>query len=225
MHGDRFQFSSVNVSELAVFVMRTNGNMHVGILHRDRAVLRILDLCWHENLRADACKGDYACVIPALEPEEVNDVTAWCRLIERRRRDQLIPYAFGYHRSTTFGQTGELILGDGYGLTCSTFVLKVFECAKVPLIDVTNWPMRTDDQIRHTKLLQLMEKGIPGFAPPAMPEHILRVRAELPCIRVRPEEVAAAALADRLPTSFECAELGGRWILEWLTEGAQALWA
>lgn len=119
---------------------------------------------------------------------------------------------------------GELILSDGLGLTCSTFVLKVFESAKVPLIELTNWPMRPDDNVRHASLLHLMENGIPGRLHPAPPEHVQRVREELPCIRLRPEEVAAAALAERLPASFQQVESGGRWILELVTEGAQEAW-
>lgn len=225
MHGERFHFSSANVSALAIFIMPTNGGMHVGILHRNRDILRMLDLCWHECLRAADCDRDYACTLPALEFEEINDITAMCRLIEQRHQEHSIPYALGYHRSTGFSnQTGELILSDGLGLTCSTFVLKVFESAKVPLIELTNWPMRPDDNVRHASLLHLMENGIPGRLHPAPPEHVQRVREELPCIRLRPEEVAAAALAERLPASFQQVESGGRWILELVTEGAQEAW-
>lgn len=231
MRGERFHYSCRHVPALAVFVMRTNGGTHTGILHRNRGVLWVLDLLWHERLRSSPCRDDYACVVPDLEPEEMNDVTGMCRLIDRRHQERaamggfLVPYAFRHNHNTKFSAvTGELMLGDGVGLSCSTFVLTVFESSKVPLVDLTGWPARSEDQAQQARLLRMMQAGIPRFAPPASPEHIDRVRSDLPCVRVRPEEVAASAMAVRLPANFERAEKGGRWIMEWLTDDVQSAW-
>jgi hypothetical protein len=154
-----------------------------------------------------------------------------CRLIDRRHQDRvaaggfLVPYALRYNHNTRFSKiTGELLLGDGVGLTCSTFVLTVFESSKVTLVDLSAWPSRPEDETRHAHLLQMMRDGIPHFAPPASSDHIQRVQSELPCVRVRPEEVAASAMAASLPANFEKAERGGRWILECITEGVQQAW-
>ena len=54
-----------------------------------------------------------------------------------------------------------IFLGEGLGLTCSTFVLTVFEAAYVSLVDLTGWPERDQDNARHEKLLQMMRDGIP----------------------------------------------------------------
>jgi hypothetical protein len=231
MRGERFQCSCQNVPALAIFVMRTNGGTHTGILHRDKGALRVLDLCWHERLRSCPCREDHACVVPDLEPEEINDITGMCRFIARRHDEQastgglLIPYAFRYNNNTRFSNlTGDLMLGDGVGLSCSTFVLTLFESAKVPLVELAGWPARPADEAQQARLLRMMRDGIPGFAPPASPEHIERVLGELPCVRVRPEEVAASAMAIRLPATFQQAEQGGRWILEWLTDDVQTAW-
>ena len=196
------------------------GGTHTGIIHRNRGTLFTLDLMWHELLRSDVLDKDYACVVPKLEPEEENDVTGMCRLIEAQTRvasPQKIPYAVGPPRNSRFNRDGELILGDGIGLTCSTFVLTVFESAAVPLADLSGWVARPDDNERHQHLIQKMTDGIPGFAPPANPTHIRRVRASLPCIRVRPEEVAGAAMATDLPADFAIAEAAGIRVLELMT--------
>jgi hypothetical protein len=231
MRGERFHHSCRDVPALAIFVMRTNGGTHTGILHRNRGVLWVLDLCWHERLRSSPCRDDLACVVPDLEAEEINDLTGMCRLIDRRHQEQaltggfLVPYAFRFNRETTFSAvTGELLLAEGVGLSCSTFVLTVFESAKVSLVDLTGWPARPEDEAQQTRLLRMMQDGIPGFAPPALPEHVERVRSELPCVRVRPEEVAASAMADDLPANFERVERGGRWIMECLTDDIQRAW-
>ncbi len=230
MRGERFQFSWRNVPALAIFIMRTDGGAHTGIIHRNRGTLWVLDLCWHERLRSSPCDRDYACVIPDLEPEEINDVTGMCRLLDRRHQQRgvtggfLIPYAFRHNNARFSNVTGELMLGSGVGLSCSTFVMAVFESSKVALLDLAGWPARSEDEVQLARLLRMMRDGIPGFAPPASPEHLERVRSELPCVRVRPEEVAASAMAVCLPANFERAERGGRWIMEWITEEIQTAW-
>ena len=217
MNTSRFHGTSKNVPILAVFIMIHPEGTHTGIIHRNRGTLFTLDLMWHELLRSDVLDKDYPCVVPELEPEEENDVTGMCRLIAARTRvpnPQKIPYALGPPHNSRFNRDGELILGDGIGLTCSTFVLTVFESAAVPLADLTGWVARADDNERHQQLIQKMTEGIPGFAPPADPTHIQRVRASLPCIRVRPEEVAGAAMATDIPADIVTAEAAGIRILE-----------
>ena len=172
MDSSRLHFSSQNVPMLAVFIMIHRAGAHTGIIHRNNGVLFTLDLLWHEMLRSGVLTEDYPCVVPNLEPEEENDVTGMCRLIESRNRHpnpQRIPYAVGPPNGIRFTHDGELILGDGIGLTCSTFVLTVFESAAVPLADLDGWIARTDDTERHRQLIQAMTDGIPGFAPPADP--------------------------------------------------------
>jgi hypothetical protein len=225
MRGERFHHPGHPIPDLAIFIMRTDTGTHTGILHRDHGVLFTLDLCWHRMLRASRCRNVEACVVPDLDPDEVNDATAMCRLIHARHNDPdpqrryNIPYSFlSGHNNRFNNATGELMLTDGLGLTCSTFVLAVFESVYLPLIDFATWEPRAEDDARHAQLLADMETGFPQHGiPPAEPEHIAAVAAELPCIRVRPEEVAAAGMSDARMVAFRQAERGGRWILELLT--------
>jgi hypothetical protein len=215
MRGERFHFTSEHVPDLAVAIIVSRHGTHTGIIHRAGGKLFLLDQRWHEDLGNAPCDGMCPCVIPNLLPEEINDVTGLCRLIATRReqnpRDPA-PYALYRNPLTRISAvTGEILLSGGLGLTCSTFVLTIFEAARVPILDLTGWPRRPGDDDRHRELVALMRRTR------VREDHVRMVEAELPCIRVRPEEVAAAGMADAMPANHDQAECGGRWILELLT--------
>jgi hypothetical protein len=217
MRGELFHFASRHVPHLAVAIRSSRHGTHTGIIHRAGGQLFMLDQRWHEDLGNAPCDGSCPCVIPNLLPEEINDVTGLCRLIASRREQNPAdpaPYALYRNPNTRINrETGEVLLSGGLGLTCSTFVLAVFEAARVPILDLTEWPRRPGDDDRHRALVALMRRTqVPE-------EHVRRVEAELPCIRVRPEEVAAAGMADVMPANHDQAERGGRWILELFTPG------
>lgn len=218
MRAERFHPPGDTVPALALFIMKISDGTHTGILHRIQNTVFIQDMLWHEQLRSEPCVQDHYFVTPELEEEEINDVTGICRLIHTRHNSveqYRIPYALRYHGTERFNAVGELMLSDGLGLTCSTFVLTVFESAKVPLIGLETWELRVDDEQRHNSLLEWMRNGI-GNAPPAKSEHVTRVQEELPCIRVRPEEVAASGMFD-LPATFAQLEPAGQWVLQRLS--------
>jgi hypothetical protein len=146
-----------------------------------------------------------------------------CQTIHERQNSRdpskgyKIPYAFRYTNRAYINQgTGEVNLEDGTGMSCSTYVLAVFQSVGITLVNMGTWQERVGDVARHQALLQKMRTGIPGWAPPASPEHIAIVEQETNCMRVRPEEVAATALYDDHPTTFEQLESAGAWILSQL---------
>ncbi len=221
MHTDRFRLPSDQAPDLALFIMRTYDGTHTGILHRMRGRLIIQDMLWHKMFRSAPCRRSPHFVVLHLEAEEENDVRGMCRLIHDRQNDSdqasayRIPYAFRHGNNDRFNASnGELMLVDGLGLTCSTFVLSVFESAEVPLVRLDSWKRRAEDDARHETLLARMRNGIPEQGiPPADPEHVKQVENELPCIRIRPEEIAAAGFFDELPAKYEQLEPAGQWIL------------
>jgi hypothetical protein len=226
--------SDIEVNELAIRIMRvSSGGTHAGLLYRFQGELFLLDLRWHENFGVEKVGvGGRAtplyCVIPNFLPEEMNDATTTCELIVDRKfrglGPQRLPYGFGMPQNAQVTDEGELIWGGGVGLTCSTFVLAVFEAAAIPFVDLSDWVRRPEDDERHRLLLKWMEEGIPKYdVHPAPRDHVEKVRRELPCIRVRPEEVAAAGAATELPAGFDFLSRTGARILEWITDGtAQA---
>lgn len=214
MDTGRFRLKATTHCELAIFITRTGAGTHTGILFQDRDILKILDLQWHNRLRAATCSmggGSPPHVVPKLEPEEVHDVRGMCRLVCERHQDgQRIPYAFGMR--SWFNHAGNIVLGDGYGLTCSTFVVKIFAAVGVNLVSHDEWPKRPEDVERQSELIELMKKGAPGV-PPVPTDHISRVESELPCFRIRPEEISGAALFDVYPVNFPDSELAGKWLI------------
>jgi hypothetical protein len=219
MHPDRL--NNPTDPNLAVFIMRTGDGTHTGILHRMKGELIIQDVMWHEMFRSEPCRLRPEFVAFALEEEVENDVRGMCRLIHERQHSPdpskryRIPYAFRHGNANSFGRAaGELMLVDGLGLTCSTFVLTVFQSVGVPLLSFDGWKMREGDNARHETLLEKMRNGIPEFGiPPAQAEHVERVQSELPCVRVRPEEAAATALCNDHPFTFAQLTPAGEWLL------------
>jgi hypothetical protein len=213
---------------LAIFIMRTEDGTHTGILFRMNGVLLIQDVMWHELFRSAQCPPKVPhFVMLALEPEQEHRVRMMCQLIHDRQNSRdssseyKIPYAFRLGNDRFNAKTAEFKLEDGLGLSCSTFVLIVFDSVYVPLVNFEGWPKREDDKKRHEALLDKMRNGIPKYSiPPAKPEHVERVAAEVDCIRVRPEEVAATGLYNDLPARFAQLEPGGTWILSQIPPAA-----
>ena len=205
---------------LAIFIMRTDDGSHTGLLVRMNGLLMNQDVLWHEKFRSSPCRQLPHFVTPALEPEEIHDVRMMCQLIHERQnsrdpsKEYRIPYAFRYTNKARINRaTGEVQLVDGLGMSCSTFVLAVFQSVEIRLVDMATWKARADDITRHEQLLQKMRDGIPDFADPAPPAHIALVARETTCLRVRPEEVAATGMINDLPATFEQLETAGTWIM------------
>lgn len=223
MREDALKFSINDVPEFAILIKRTaNGGTHTGILCRLNGRLHVIDQTWHERFRVAEATADDPCVVPSLLPEEIRDLTANCRhFVDRRNRGepgQRLPYGFTQPRNPSITRDGEILWDEGVGLTCSTFVLAMFEAARVPWVDLSGWRRREGDDARHLELLSMMREGVEEFAiEPASAAHIENVEKQLPCIRVRPEEAAAPGLSEHLPLGFEEAERLGGWILEKLT--------
>ncbi len=223
MRVDHLRHTSSDVAELAILIMLTPGGTHIGLLYRSGGRLFVLDQMWHEQFRVAVCDREYACVVPCFLREELNDAAEMCELFVKRLfragTPQRVPLGFSQPSNPQIGIDGEIIWGGGAGLTCSTFVLAVFDAARIPYIDISGWVRRDDDDERHNRLLEQMIEGIPGRIPPADPAHVSKVRSELPCIRVRPEETAAAGLFEDRPARFAQVEPAGQWILEQLRLG------
>src|SRR5262249_36648337 len=144
---------------------------HTGILFRANGILFIQDLLWHERFRSSRCREVPHFVILRLEPEVEHDVRTMCQLIHDRKnsrdpsKEYQIPYAFRYSNKNHINRaTGELQLVDGLGMSCSTFVLAVFQSVDVTLVNIDTWETRPGDVERHQALIAKMKEEIPGFS-------------------------------------------------------------
>ncbi|WP_314242571.1 hypothetical protein [Empedobacter tilapiae] len=114
-----------------------------------------------------------------------------------------VPYNITFH-STKFNQfDGSLELHENdYGLTCSTFIMSIFESIGITLIDIENWNYRDSDKEWQQKvvdyLLKYKDESQANFA-----------KQNIGCFRFRPEEVFSTVSSDTLPCNLNhCEPLG-----------------
>lgn len=191
---DEFQ---THPSKVGVFVGFSSGsNMHCGILFKDSNSLNsfnALHLAWHSvlNLEKDSKNiSEYYWIVPSIDIERIVAISAVCRKVFRRNRDDGLPYGLMYQKSK-IDKDGTLLLADGeHGLTCSTFVLAVFEEARINLIDIGSWGPRNEDIEWHSEIVQFLKVTQDRYK--ISDDHIKNVEGEIGCSRFRPEEVAAS---------------------------------
>lgn len=158
---------------------------HAGIAYRAATGdLRILHLAGHCRVRVLAPEGGWAEIVPALDLIDQQIIAAHCVTLAEARPE--VPY--GLKAEGHFLEDGRFVPGrSGTGLTCASFVQKVFEWCRCPLVDESSWTYRDDDVSAQEALIAHLEEQA------ADPTHVAAVRVNRCCVRVRPEEVAAAA--------------------------------
>lgn len=203
---ENFRHSLGRSDEIAILItLSNNGFTHTGILHQYKGSFYLLELRWHGDLRNDPASSDHKCVIPDLDTDEKDAVSRFCRLVGNCSQNEKLPYAFSVPQDMNITAEGEILLGTGFGLTCANLVLLIFNSAGIPLADIESWKAREDDKEFQQKLVAIMQENHVSSA------HIAKVACEIPCIRIRPEEVAASALFEN-PAEFTDCERGGQWI-------------
>jgi hypothetical protein len=183
---------------------------HVGLYYRDTdGTVLFMHLAWHHSL---CCQDppDESCrwVAPALDDAVLSFLATVCRAI--RSEEPSLPYGFGQGRfdpdAGTFQQNGVR-----RGLTCATFVVAVFAAYDIQLVALDSWPQRSEDSAWQAKILRILEKR-------AESEHVEAIRRDVGhCVRIRPEEVAAAASFAVLPADFDDVAPRGIEIVDALT--------
>jgi len=210
-----------DIPVLAIGICQTvYGNTHVGVVHRELGgQLLFFHQAWHHQTHNqplhDASRelgGVFLSVVPDIEMDRARAIAGLFRLIART--GQSVAYALRDDPQTMFDEvTGRLVMPNGKGLNCATFVLVLFRTARLPLVDTTDWPQRPEDKEMHERLIAMLTRT------GASSDHIQAVREEIGCVRVRPEEVAGAGMYTHtsLPVRFPHVEAAGCVILRTLT--------
>jgi hypothetical protein len=204
--------------DAAVFLHTGPVGAHVGVLYRasDEGEQRLVHQAWHHDSRVDEIPV-YATesglplwwVPPGLDQDELADLRSHAALVARRLRDGEIPYAFD-PKDASVRSDGFVSLGRSLGLTCATFVMKVFEFARVQLLRGETWTQRSPERRSEDEAAQ---RALVGYLHREAPEHAARIEREVGCIRIRAEEVAAASGFEQRPVPFADAEAAGRSLL------------
>jgi hypothetical protein len=208
-----------HIALAAVCAGRTSSGTHAGILFRDRKRKKVrlldfhLDGCVHV-VDIDA-PPEMAWAIPELDELELGEVSAYCKSMAMARPVPHLHYFFSITEATHLVETGGTYsLANAQGLTCSTFVLAVFQTLKLPLLLLPSWPLRPDDESAQRSLLGLLSRLRQRLS--ITIHQLINARAQLPCRRYRPEEVAAACVVGGHPTHFDQAAPAGTDFLMWL---------
>lgn len=217
---------STSPAEAAVVTVELNDDdvtAHVGLLYEadDDGGRRYLELAWHLRMQDHEVPPPGAFwVEPRFTKHQLADIAVSALLIARRQREGLIPYAFD-PADSRFDAQGTLQLNKSLGLTCATFVLRVFAHAGIRLMNEPTWDERSEERRREDEKAQ--RKLVAALRDhPDSSAHAHLVATEVGCTRFRAEEVAAASGMTGHPVAFERAEPAGRRVLALLRERSAA---
>lgn len=186
---------------------------HLGIFFRPNGGdLRLMHMGWHFGniLKNDIPDPEY-CWVPCknINPVVLDNIADWLDMIWRKNGPEFI-YSILEYEENPFDDSGKLVKKDlGYGFTCSSFVLGMFEyAAQIRLVNRGSWESRQEDLAwkRAAIKYQIDETG----------DHIAAQEENIDiAFRYRPEEVAgsAAAYVDT-PIEFDQAVKLGQCVLE-----------
>jgi hypothetical protein len=143
---------------------------------------------------------DFAIQIPSL-----------CELIVEK--NNLLNFGITFNNST-FDNEGNLKLQEGdFGLTCSTFILSIFESVNIPLIEFNSWEQRKEDILWHEMVLDFFVTKNQLNPEKYSKELVEHFKNNAGCFRYRPEDVAVATSNNFFPSNFDfCNDYGERLI-------------
>jgi hypothetical protein len=203
MRLERLVFHHADAGAFSVVISRNRryGNTHAGLLYRDGGGLSVLHYAMHHHLPDDPLERfldsfvdeDLVFVLPDLHDGVKRFLAGFCRRIARSRRNRTIPYAFQDDPEAVFAlTTGDLTkLDDDRGLTCSTFVLRVFLSVGIQVIDRAGWPFTAEGEKIQRRIAHFLRReGWPEQA------DIIEAEADRNVPRVGPEHVAGALMED-----------------------------
>lgn len=172
---------------------------HIGFLYfNDENRPKFLHLQWHETLRNDPPHPHYQVLDIDLEPFEKVHLAAYCALVHDKN-GKTMPYNLAMDDSY-FDTRGEFHPQKHYsGLTCATFVLKIFSAQGYHLIDPTTWKTARQDKKWQLGMVEYLKEHT-TISKAYLEELTILIKYGL--TRFKPEEVAASiALIESCPNT------------------------
>jgi hypothetical protein len=183
---------------------------HVGVCFRaPHAGEGMFELRFHHELVESPLHEHYWLAILDIHPLRVPAIVGTIRKIVARS-GEIVPYGPSYPEGDCFDRdSGAWLLSPtGHGLTCATFVVAALRLVGVDLLQVREWRARADDSNFRSWVVEILREH--GHT-----EQADWVQANDRGTRIRPEEVAGAALAPAAdwPLGFERAARAGEQVL------------
>lgn len=228
MRHSLFRFSGNNIPHAAILIARSKLGTHAGIIYRnaDRKNLEVIDFHLNGNIVSKPWEDfkkewnrfglHFHVILDIDDDDAIRDFANLCTRVSRHYQGKRSEHVFSYPRiknGAVNPLTGEIDLGGAVGMSCATFVLLLLESTGIFLVaPVEEWPHRPDrDNKRHEELSMAVVQ-YSGMSQ----DNLGKVRAQLPCPRVAPEEIAGSAMFPDLPNTSanqEFAEQAGDWII------------
>jgi len=193
---------------------------------------RLLHQAWHyltcDDTPAEFLARGHGCgpvvmVVPTLDEDEGEHLRLMCIVVAQRlRKTRGIGYAIDSH-DVKLRLDGSFDMGASRGVTCATFVLKIFQALSIPFLLENTWKEITDqDRLNEDKTAhKAVVAGLRATARKTtdrqdreeIEEHARAIEAEIDAPRVRAEEIAAASGLTPRPGTYATVEPPGRAVL------------
>lgn len=181
--------------QVAITLGRGLFGSHLGVaFHSANEGAKVLHLAFHKLLKTDSFPSDetcWVCCIVDLPPRASAQLVGMLRGLSKKRPH--IGYGINLlagHGS--FGPTGSYKAPKGSdGFTCATMIAELFRASALPLIDEASWEPEELNLAWGEAVCCLLQTLHPDDV-----DHIAAVRKNNTGLRVRPEEVAAAAVSE-----------------------------
>lgn len=197
-----FNSSSDQIDTVCLAIARLDINrdqQHTGLMYFDGDDVNFLHLACHNDLRKDAPDKNYLWLEIPLDPINKMHFATYCAMIYDNNESG-IPYGLSIDGSS-FSEDGNFIPNEPHaGLTCATFVIRVFHAQGFKIINFEKWPSREEDkkwQIEIINFLILKSNAPPKYFD-SQYEKILSGVA-----RFKPEEVVVAGALKNPPFGSE----------------------
>ena len=182
---------SFTKEELVVAVCRGNFGSHIGIaFHSAKEGMKLLHLRSHLDLKTDDFPPErpncWVATVINLPAPLSKQMVAIVRSVSKRLPH--INYGINFLAAAgSFDAQGHYKAPKGSdGLTCSTFVSTIFRDSKIPLIQEHTWESSPENIAWGEAICEWLSHH-------ADESHVEAVKRNIKGLRVRPEEVAAAA--------------------------------
>lgn len=207
---ERLLDASFTRDQIAIAVSHSPlGGGHIGIaFHSAKDGPQVTHLAWHRQLTVDNIPDDisrcWICVTFQLSPMASKAAVAVMRSVSKKK--PLINYGIGAVAAKgSFTGNGVYRAPKGSdGLTCATFVVEILRNAGIPILKYETWEESPENVAWGEKVCRDLENdGVPE-------DHIAAVRSNVGKLRVRPYEVAAAAMLPprQRPAEFAAVQTG-----------------
>jgi hypothetical protein len=183
---------------------------HIGLVYRKNASdgPRLSHLRWHADLKDEEWPKAPTYHWQAVRVNKLvrPTVVAFLNFLRRTNPTPAVPYAFrhqGFKFEVDKSTKDVRFVADSRdaGLTCATYIECVFRSMSIPFLDMKDWPKdRAGDKEWRASIAAMLKARTETVAQGAL------VQSGGFDTRVRPEDVASAALQDGWPIGFDRVE-------------------